>query len=250
MEFSRNYLVHYYEIDNKKLLTLPSLIHYFQDMAILHSEKVGYTLEYYEKANQGFMILKWDINVHRWPAFNESINIVTQPYSFKKFLANRSFKVYAEDGSLIADGDTGWVFADTITRRPIRVPEELHTAFGVDTGAEKLYVNLEDLAPLESGEHKLVIKVQNSDIDTNNHVNNVRYIEWALQSLPSEFLSTHVVTNAKVNYKKELQLGDEAETNTAIITSEDQITSKHSLFSSGKEICHLQFKWNRMPDKA
>jgi len=62
-------------------------------------------------------------------------------------------------------------------------------------------------------------------------------------------LANHVVLNAKVNYKKELQLGDEAEINTAITTSEGQIISKHSLLSNGKEICHLQFKWNRMPDK-
>lgn len=246
MEFSREYLVHYYEIDNKKRLTIAALIHYFQDMAILHSEKVGYTLDYYEKTNQGFMILKWDINVYRWPVFNETINIVTRPYSFKKFLANRAFKVYDKDGKLIADGDTGWVFADTLTRRPIRVPEELHKAFGVDNDAQKLYRNLDDLQPLENGEYKYPVKVQNSDIDTNNHVNNVRYIEWALRSLPAEFLLEHQLTNAKVNYKKELQLGDEAEVITSIIIEEDGVYSRHSLIGGGKEICHLQFTWVRI----
>ena len=245
MEFSRNYLVHYYEIDKTKRLTLPGLIHYFQDMAILHSENVGYTLDYYERNNQGFMILKWDINIYRMPGFNESIKIVTRPYSFKKFLANREFKVYDNSGALIAEANTGWVFADTNTRRPLRVPQEIHTAFGVELDAEKYYINLEDLSPVSEGMYNDNVKVREQDIDTNNHVNNVRYIEWALLSLPEEFRMNNSAANIKVNYKKELQLGDEADIAADISDSGDEIISKHTLYCSGKEVCSIQIKWTR-----
>jgi medium-chain acyl-[acyl-carrier-protein] hydrolase len=214
-------------------------------MAILHSEKAGYTLDYYEKANQGFMILKWDINIYRHPVFNESIKIVTRPYSFKKFLANRSFKVYSADGDLIADGDTVWVFADTITRRPLRVPEELHLAFGVGPEGESLFKNLEDIEPLRDGEIKTKINVRNTDIDTNFHVNNVRYIEWAIRSLPEEFTSQNSAVKINVSYKKELQNGDEGELITEITENGDGFVSRHSIFSSEKEICHVRFKWKK-----
>jgi hypothetical protein len=34
MEYYREYLVHYYEIDRKRKLTLPALIRYFEDIAV------------------------------------------------------------------------------------------------------------------------------------------------------------------------------------------------------------------------
>lgn len=53
MEYTREYLVHYYEIDRKRRLTLPALIRYFEDIATLDSEARGFTLDYYDKSGHG-----------------------------------------------------------------------------------------------------------------------------------------------------------------------------------------------------
>jgi len=243
MEYSHNYLVHYYEIDNKNKLTLPTLIHYLEDIAILHSDDLGYSLEYFDESHQGFMLLKWSINIYQWPKFKQTVHLKTTPYSFKKFLANRAFKAYDPDGNLIADADTVWVFCDTKTRRPVRVSDEMHNNFGVTTESANLFSNLDDVEPITEGAYKTQITVQKTDIDTNNHVNNVRYIEWALQSLPDDFISTHAVTSLRAHYKKELQLGDQAELVSDIVNPESNLTTRHSFYNQDKEICHLKLEW-------
>jgi len=49
MLFERNYFVHYYDSDIKQRLTISSLMKYFEDVAILHSEDAGIGLKYYEQ---------------------------------------------------------------------------------------------------------------------------------------------------------------------------------------------------------
>jgi medium-chain acyl-[acyl-carrier-protein] hydrolase len=243
MAYSRNYLIHYYEINKKKKLTIPTLLHYFEDIAILNSEANGFSLDYYDETNTGFMLIKWDITVRSWPKFNELITLNTQPTSFKRFLANRNYNIVAQDGEKIIEAKSVWLFADIKTRRPVRVPNEILTGFNIAPEAEKLFEILDDLQAVQSGAYTLKIKTQTFDIDTNDHVNNVRYVEWALVSLPPEHLQNYSAQRIIVNYKKELHLDEEAEVISDVIEDEGKIISVHSIFSDGKEICHLKFEW-------
>ena len=48
------------------------------------------------------------------------------------------------------------------------------------------------------------VEVKRRDLDTNNHVNNIHYIDYALDALPAE-LDVHEL---RVSYKKAAVLGD------------------------------------------
>lgn len=243
MIYSRDYLVHYYEINKKRRLTIPTLLHYFEDIAILNSGACGFPLDYYDATNTGFMLMKWDITLRRWPKFNELIKLNTQPTSFKRFLANREYDIVGQDGEKIIETKSLWLFADTKTRRPVRVPNEILTGFNIAPEAEKLFVILDDLQAVTSGSYTRKIMTQAYDIDTNDHVNNVRYVEWALGSLPVEHLQNYSAQRIIVNYKKELHLGEEAEVISDLINEDEKVTTVHSIFNAGKEICHLKFEW-------
>jgi medium-chain acyl-[acyl-carrier-protein] hydrolase len=243
MQFIRDYLVHYYEIDVKRKLTIPALIHYFEDIAILNSEARGYTLEYYDKTNHGFMLIKWNIKIHSMPDFNDTITIITQPYSFKRFLANRKYRVENKNGKLLAEAKTLWVFADTKTRKPDRIPEDLYLGFDTPKENEKYFEMLEDPAKLTGGTFRQNIVVKIGDLDSNDHVNNVRYIDWALESLPKGFLNKHSACDIKVNYVKELSLGDESLLYSEIKNENGKITSNHSFYCGEKDICHVEVEW-------
>ena len=186
-EYSRDYLVHYYEIDRKRRLTLPALMHYFEDIATLNSEARGFTLDRYARTGQLFLLLKWDIAVRSWPAFNETIRIVTRPTTFRRFLANREYAVFGMDGTPLAEARSVWIFTDMALRKPVRVPDEMYDGFGVSRESGALFDALEELQGIAGGSHTLGITVGSSDLDNNGHVNNVRYVEWALRVAPGGF---------------------------------------------------------------
>ncbi|MBE0568492.1 MAG: hypothetical protein IH577_02295 [Deltaproteobacteria bacterium] len=243
MKYSRDYLVHYYEIDRKRKLTLPTLMHYFEDIATLNSEARGITLDSYHKTGQLFLLLKWDIRVRSWPGFNETIRIETEPTTFRRFLANREYAVFGRNGMPLAEARSVWIFTDVGSRKPVRVPDEIYSAFGVPRESGESFEALEDPPGIAAGPYELGIKVRNLDLDNNNHVNNVRYAEWALESLPTDFVRDHSVSRAIVHYKKELQSGDETAVFSEIAVRDGKPVSDHSIRCGTREICNLRMEW-------
>jgi len=233
--------VHYYEIDRKRRLTLPALMHYFEDIATLHSEAMGITLDRYFRTGQLFLLLKWDISLHARPGFNETVRIVTRPTTFKRFLANREYRVYSEGGTPLAEARSVWAFTDMNLKRPVRVPEEICAGFGVPAESAASFDPLEDLPGIAG--KPLPIRVGTADLDNNGHVNNVRYVEWALWSLPADFVHGHEAVRVRVHYKKELKAGEEAVMFSEISEGGGTLASDHSIRSGGREICDIRIDW-------
>jgi medium-chain acyl-[acyl-carrier-protein] hydrolase len=248
--YSRDYLIHYYEIDKNRKLTLPNLIHYFEDIAILNSAANGFSLEYYDSVECGFMLIRWDIKIYAWPSFNEKVTIKTWPSSFKRFLANRKYEVYSREGAKMTEAHSVWLFANTATRKPQRVPDEIFKGFNLPKDSEKDFYMPDDLQPLNQGEYRKKLIVQNYDIDTNNHVNNVRYVDWALISLPPDVISGYLVSDAQVSYKKELYAGDEVEIISEIQKDGENFTSVHSIHNAGKDVCNVRLEWKKLSLKT
>ncbi|MBE0602799.1 MAG: hypothetical protein IH611_04100 [Deltaproteobacteria bacterium] len=246
-EFSRDYLVHYYEIDRKRRLTLPALMHYFEDIATLNSEARGFTLDGYARTARGFLLLKWDIAVRSWPGFNETVKIVTRPTAFRRFLANREYSVFGKDGTSLAEARSVWVFTDMALKKPVRVPDGMYEGFGVPRESGASFDALEELRGIAGGSQPVGITVGTADLDNNGHVNNVRYVEWALQSLPADFVLGHEVSRVQVHYRKELQSGEEADLFSEVAERGGLLLSDHSIRSGDKEYCVLRMEWRRQP---
>lgn len=254
MDFARDYLVHYYEADCNRLLTPQALIQYFEDISILHTSSLGYDLAFYEANNCGWMLLKWDIRINRLPSFGETVRVATKVNAMRRFLADRIYTLEDASGTVLVEARSIWLLADTVKRRPLRVPEEQFVKYGLPADSEKDFVMIDDVAPFahpgraDEGDtryHKRSVRTGRSDIDTNSHVNNVRYLAWALDSLPSEYGTDFVPASMRVHYKKELGLGDEAD----IMSFEDRHagsparTTRHTVVKGADEICSLEIGW-------
>jgi len=244
--FSRDYLVHYYEIGRDRRLTLPALMHYFEDIATLNSEAKGLPLDYYWETGHVFLLLKWDIAIRSWPRFNESVRIETHPTSFKKFLANRKYTVYTTDDKWIAEARSVWIFANILTKKPVRIPEEIFEAFGVPPESEAQFDQMDDLPEMVKTLPPIPFQVRRRDLDNNGHVNNVRYVEWALESLPEDFARSRTISRIKIHYKKELRESDEAALLTVPTQNGDCVVSDHSIRSGDQEFCRLRLEWTKL----
>jgi len=251
MDYTRDYFVHYYEIDRTSRLSLPALIQYFEDIAILHSSSLGYDLSYYETQNSGWMLIKWEVSITKLPFFAESIQIVTRVHAMKRFLADREFFLYSSDGILLATARSNWLLMDTVRRRPLKVAEEQFVKYGVPAGSEANFIMIPDVPFLPPGstDGQRKITTANSDIDTNLHVNNVRYLEWALDSLPKSVSEDFEPSGFRVQYKKELSLGDEAVVYYSLREKTDLaekiIETAHTLVKGVDEICSMEITWRK-----
>jgi len=195
--------VRYSECDSTGHLSLNALLNYLQDCSTFQSEMLGVGVERLRADHMVWVLSSWQVIVNRYPVMGEKITACTWPYGFKGFMGNRNFLLKDEKGEVVAYANTNWVFLNTETGRPVRVPQELQERYPYEPPYEMAYAERK-LNVDEDMELQEAIRVQRFHIDTNQHVNNTKYVMMAEEYLPEGFK----VRELRVEYKKSALLGD------------------------------------------
>lgn len=207
-EYSKEFTITYFGTDDDLMLKPSSLAVYFQDLAIGHSDSLGYTLELLGKWNKGWAITNWHIVVDRFPKCGEKIKITTWSNYCRRMQAQRYFKVEDQNGQIICVAASRWIFMDLVERKPSRIPEEMEEAYLCSTASP--IENEKYSMPKAFTENHISSRefiVTRRDTDTNGHANNTKYIEWAIDDIPDDIYENYRVFDMKVVYRKECYKG-------------------------------------------
>ena len=206
--------IRYSETDSEGRLTLNALLNYFQDCSTFHSEDVGLGIGYMKEIGQVWVLSAWQIVVNRYPQLGEKVRIVTLPYELKAFLGYRNFAMLDEKGEYIAKANSLWSLLDVTTGKPVIVNEAMRKGYVADEKLDMDYAPRKITVP-EGGQllESIVVKthdrfkqkqLEEYHIDTNGHVNNCWYIQFAMEYLPDGFL----IHQMRAEYKKQAFLED------------------------------------------
>ena len=111
-------------------------------------------------------------------------------------------------GNRLISATTSWLIIDLASRRMVRDREladnfdNSQAGYAIEEQAEKVTLPKE-IEPELVDTHKVVW----SDIDTNGHVNNVKYVVWALDVLDYELVSKKPIKELLVNFDSEVLPG-------------------------------------------
>lgn len=132
--------VRYSEVGEDTRMTLYSVLNYFQDCSVFHSESVGRGTAVQEELGRAWVLTGWQIEFRRAADLGESIRISTWPHGFRGFVGERNFLMETLDGEVLACADSSWAYIDVKTGHPVKASEEERAAYPVE---EKL-----DMKPL------------------------------------------------------------------------------------------------------
>ena len=239
---SKEYEIHFYEIDYSKKVLISSLMNYFSDIAVQQIEDIDQGLSWLDDKNLGWVLYKWDITMIKYPIVNEKVIVRTWPYSLRKFYAYRQYDVLDLEGNVLCKADSLWFLLDTKKRRPSKVIDEIYTGFRISKDCKDNIdfekINQPDVADVEKNFY-----VRYSDIDTNRHVNNVKYVEWCIETVPLDIIENYNIKNVKVVYEKEVKYGETIKVSTQII-KEEQVTCIHKVEDTeGKKLALIKTLW-------
>lgn len=195
--------VRYSEADEKGYLTLTGVVNYFQDCSIFESEDIGVGLQFLKTHKKGWILLSWQIIIERYPKAGEQIEVGTWPTDFNGLYATRNFVMTDEAGEKIAYANSIWVYMDMQAGRPVKPTEEDISVYKVEPELEMDYAPRKIKKP-DNVESLEGFQVTKSQIDTNHHMNNSRYIQMALDVLPQ---GTDI-RQMRAEYKKSAVEGD------------------------------------------
>lgn len=199
--FSSN--VRFSEVDEKRFLSLSSIINYFQDCSTFHSESVGLGFDYLEKKHRVWLMSAWQVVIHRRPTFGESIQICTSPHEFKSLYGYRNFSIKDAEGNDLVVANSIWVYADTETGRPAKILPEDSEPYGIEPPYDMEYADRKIAVP-DQFEELQSFSITQSHLDCNHHVNNGQYIRMAEAYLPADF----TVSELRADYRKAALLHD------------------------------------------
>lgn len=239
----KEYEIQYYEIDYKRKLLMTSLMQYLSDVATRQSESLGIGLDYLKEHGIAWVIYKWNIHMFRHPVYGEKIRIRTKPYSFRKFYAYRTFEIVDCNDNVIGYAKSIWFLIDIEKRRAIRINEEMYMAYGINKDKnDKLDIEKID-APVNIDSEKS-FDVRYSDIDTNTHVNNVKYLEWAIETIPLNIIMNYTLEDINITYEKEATYGDSIKVFTEIDNKDNFCVCMHKVVNKeNKELALLKTQW-------
>lgn len=195
--------VRFSEIDHTRKITVPSIINYFQDCSTFQSEDIGVGLDVLSKKKKAWILTYWQIVIDHYPKMNDKIQVSTWASKFKGMLAERNFCMTDENGEKAAYAQSVWVYMDVEKGRPVRPDQEELDAYGQCEPLEMDYESRKIALP-EGCMSLEPFPVRRYHIDTNEHVNNCQYVQFAMELLPKD----QVIHQVRVGYKKSAVLGD------------------------------------------
>ncbi|MHA8138260.1 acyl-[acyl-carrier-protein] thioesterase [Lactobacillaceae bacterium Scapto_B20] len=242
-EYSESHRVTYYETDNQNRVTIPMLINMVILVSEDQNESLGLSQDFILSFGVTWVVIQYDLEIDHLPTTNEKITLTTRSTSYNKYFAFREFWVMDENGEQCVYIKSLWVAMDMNQRRLATIPAEIVAPY--QSEAVKLTPRFKKPKRIKAliGHHEY--RIRYSDIDTNNHVNNTRYLEWMLDVLPYEFLVSHQPTHINLKYDNEVRYGTIVESDYETTKQDGLIVTNHEINNNGKLAAAANFTWQK-----
>lgn len=235
--------VRYSEVGEDSLLTLQSLLDYFQDCSTFHSEDIGLGLEYMDKIGQVWLLSAWQICIGRYPKYGEQIVIGTAPYEFRGFMGLRNFLMRTKEGEALAWANSIWTLMDREKMRPVKPNKDMIAGYAPEEKYPMDYAPRKIAMP-DDGRQMEAFTVKPHHLDTNHHVNNGQYVRMAMDCIPAGVR----ISQLRVEYKNQALLGDEIYPVVAA-GAEGKLYTVALNRADGSPYCVVEFTVSARPDR-
>ena len=196
-------------VDMRKKLRISSFMDIAQQIAEDDSEAMAYGYNDLIKNHDVWILSRMSISMTRLPEFKEWVMLKTWHVRTDGPYFIRKYEISDERGSLLLESDSAWAIMNLDNRtvvRPSRYGMPDNPSASQSAGIpQKIRIPKE--AVLVSSEPR---KPRYSDVDYNSHVNNVKYLVWALDSL-GDIPYGRDFSEVSLNFNHELKPSDTAE---------------------------------------
>ena len=227
MIFERKHKIGIDEVNRKFKMTNESMLTTFQNLASFNSDVVGYGVYDVPKTGKTWIVVDWKLRVLRRPRYGEDVMVRTWGRKTQGLISFRDFEIRS-DNELCAVATSKWMLIDLVTRKPIEITDDIIDAFGIHNELE-VFIDeeFETIKPLDTYDKELKINIRKSDLDFNNHVNNIKYFDYL-----NELGFNKNYNDVRISYLKEIKEDEDV----SIYMSEVEDTDHYLIKNSNDEI--------------
>ena len=255
-DYEKRIRVDYRDVDRFGDVRFDCLLQMLGTVSMYHTVSLGMEPDFMEKRGMVWVLHQWRVHLEESRAYARKMSFRTFAVFESGIYSNRYYTIHDDSGKQVGTAVAQWIVIDLERRRMSRIPsdvEELYYGNGPKalTEAQEALVAEVDTRPLRKRKdavwtHEKPYEVRFSEIDPNGHVNNVKYVEWAVESLKTptdeSFLLEHHPLDLTIVYKKErMPLG--------LVTARTELCGMNSyheiLDEDGSLLSIIEMEWRR-----
>jgi medium-chain acyl-[acyl-carrier-protein] hydrolase len=242
--WQEQFKVRAYEVGMDAALTMQSVCNYLQETAGNHAFQLGVAVNHLIKKNLTWVLSRLHVQMERYPFWREMVDLKTWPADVDPLFAVRDFEIYDLKNQLIGKATSSWMLLDIKQRKPVPIPEYIRNMHAESPG-RAIPDRFDKLPVMQQPQYEKIFHVRLSDLDVNQHVNNVTYIEWGLETVPETIWQRYFLSDMEITFRAESNFGDHI-----ISQSESQDQGKnrvyiHQLYreEDKRELARLRTLW-------
>ena len=193
------YPVRSYDVDARGRLSVIAICNFLQDAAGCHAHALGVSIDQLHPLHLTWILVRMRLELVDGLAWQDRMIIQTWPSHQERLISQRDFLLSDEGGREVGRCVTNWVVMDLQRWRPQRL-SALPEPLPAPERPRALATMPAKLDTPEAVAHEQVFRVGDRDLDRNGHVNNVRYVEWALETVPVHVLNTCRLEALDINF--------------------------------------------------
>ena len=204
--FSKDYTITCYEADANQLMRPTAMLDLMQEAANVNASTLGFGYDEMMNSNTAWVLSRIHVKFNNTPRWRDEVNLKTWHKGVSKLFYLRDFILSDKEGNPMVLATTSWLIIDMNTRRLVRNSDLAlnDTAIhAIETPADKVVIPV-DIEPELVRKHPVTW----SEIDTNGHVNNVKYAVWAIDAVKQEDIKEKPLKELLINYDAEVMPGD------------------------------------------
>jgi len=193
------YPVRSYDVDARGRLSVNAICNFLQDAAGCHAQALGVSIDQLRPLHLTWVLIRLRLELFSDLRWQDRLTVQTWPSHQERLISQRDFLLFDGGGREVGRCVTSWVVMDLQRWRPQRLSALPKPLPLIDRPRALATLPARLDAP-EAVTHEMTFRVGDRDLDRNGHVNNVRYVEWALETVPAYVLNTCRLAALEINF--------------------------------------------------
>ncbi|KAI3463605.1 hypothetical protein Pfo_020268 [Paulownia fortunei] len=215
--FRQSFVIRSYEIGPDKTATMETIMNLLQETALNHVANSGVAGDGFGATREMsirkliWVVTRIQVQIEKYSSWGDVVEIDTWVDAAGKNGMRRDWIIRDYNTQkIITRATSTWVTMNRETRRLSKIPDQVRNEllpFYLNKAAIAIEntdrENIEKLTDDTAERIRTGLAPRWSDMDVNQHVNNVKYIGWILESVPINVLKDYDMTSMTLEYRRE-----------------------------------------------
>ncbi len=241
--FDKQFELRYFEMNKFGEASSTTILTLLEETAADHCYSINHGLYELEAQNIGWVLLSGVMEMDLYPKYKEKIIIRTWLSSYSTIKGIRENLIYNEQGNIIGRAKGLWVFFDINRRRPIQIFDDIKDNWGSFHEECINHDISKKIEAIDSGKYASEFRINRFDVDTNLHVNNIRYLQWMIESIPKDITDNYDLSYIDGRFIAEAHYGDIILSYSEIDVNGHSFSHTIKTQSNNKDCATAKTKW-------